>query len=93
MAQKVAKVGATRLSMVRTQGSETNMGFEIDHIFPIEDGGEDVFENTQPLCSACHWLRNAERHRVKYLKLKELDRQQMYEDYLKSLGNDEGVPF
>lgn len=48
--------------------TETDMGFEIDHIIPVEEGGPDVFENTRPLCSACHWLRNAERHRVKYLK-------------------------
>jgi 5-methylcytosine-specific restriction endonuclease McrA len=73
--------------------TETNMGFEIDHILPLEDGGQDVFENTQPLCSACHWLRNAERHRVKYLKLKELERQQMYEDYLESLKADDELPF
>ncbi len=76
--------------------TETKMGFEIDHISPIEEGGQDEFENTRPLCSACHWLRNAERHRVKYLKLAELDRQQMYEDYLEDLksGNDdEEVPF
>lgn len=47
---------------------ETEMHFEIDHIIPIEDGGPDVFENTRPLCSACHWLRNAELHRVKYIR-------------------------
>lgn len=40
-------------------------GFECDHIIPIEDNGPDTFENTMPLCSACHWERNAHRHRTK----------------------------
>lgn len=52
--------------------TETDMGFEIDHIVPIEEGGPDIFENTRPLCSACHWLRNTEKHRVKYLKKQTL---------------------
>jgi len=82
--------------------SETRMSFHIDHVLPREKGGQDVFENTQPLCAACHWLRHAERHRVKYagnpVKIEELSRKQMYENYLKDMqGNDnddeEGVSF
>lgn len=45
--------------------TETRMGFEIDHIVSVEDGGADVFENTEPLCSSCHWVRNSLRHRTK----------------------------
>jgi 5-methylcytosine-specific restriction endonuclease McrA len=28
--------------------------FDIDHVTPLADGGEDVPENMQLLCSGCH---------------------------------------
>lgn len=67
---------------------ETAAHFEIDHILPLEDGGEDVFENTRPLCAACHWSRNAELHRMKFLRRLN-ERTQMYEGYLNGLRGDE----
>ncbi|WP_159400744.1 HNH endonuclease signature motif containing protein [Streptomyces sp. XY431] len=29
-------------------------GLEVDHVLPIAHGGEDVVENVQLLCLACH---------------------------------------
>ena len=29
-----------------------------DHIIELSDGGKDIIENTQVLCSACHKLKN-----------------------------------
>lgn len=35
-----------------------------DHIVPLEEGGQDVESNVQPLCQACHDAKsNAERAR------------------------------
>lgn len=33
----------------------------IDHIQELNEGGEDIIENTQVLCSACHKLKNWSR--------------------------------
>jgi len=30
----------------------------VDHILPVSEGGEDVIENVQILCTACHKLKN-----------------------------------
>jgi len=32
----------------------TTVGREVDHVIPREDGGLDVIENLQVLCSGCH---------------------------------------
>ncbi len=53
--------------------AETTMGFEIDHIIEIEDGGRDEFANTRPLCSNCHWIRNAQKYRVKHERRRRLE--------------------
>ena len=35
-----------------------------DHIVALEDGGEDVESNVQPICAACHEVKSeAERAR------------------------------
>lgn len=35
--------------------------FEVDHIVPLEDGGEDKASNCQIFCTACHKLKNWKR--------------------------------
>ena len=41
-----------------------NAAFEIDHIVPLENGGEDdILTNAQALCSNCHSLKT-QRERV-----------------------------
>ena len=77
-----------------TEG-ETAAHFELDHIMPLENGGQDVFENTRPLCSACHWSRNAELHRMRLLR-RINERTEMYKDYLHELEESrqaENAPF
>ncbi|WP_092486939.1 HNH endonuclease [Desulfoscipio geothermicus] len=78
------ELGPLRCHWCGVYENETKAHFELDHIIPLEDGGEDVFSNTRPLCSACHWSRNAELHRMKYFR--KLDEQtEMYEGYLREL--------
>lgn len=31
-----------------------------DHVVPLEEGGLDILENTQPLCEDCHDIKSAE---------------------------------
>ncbi len=72
--------------------SATRMGFHIDHVLPRKRGGKDEFENTQPLCAACHWSRHADIYRAEssnLVKLEDLNRQQMYEDYLETFSGEE----
>jgi 5-methylcytosine-specific restriction protein A len=33
---------------------------ELDHVVPLHKGGEDILENCQGLCSACHRDKTAE---------------------------------
>lgn len=36
----------------------------VDHILEIQNGGEDVFENTILICNSCHYLKNAVSHKT-----------------------------
>lgn len=39
--------------------------YELDHIVSLANGGEDVIENTQCLCSECHSIKTKEDLKVK----------------------------
>lgn len=41
--------------------------FACDHIVPIEDGGDDTFENTQILCFLCHEFKTTHRRQKNLL--------------------------
>lgn len=40
---------------------------EVDHIQPLEDGGLDVYENTQSLCSRCHGKKSLRERGWRYV--------------------------
>ena len=43
---------------------QVRLATERDHIVPLEEGGQDVPENTQGLCAECHAVKSlAERQR------------------------------
>ena len=42
--------------------------FTIDHAEAEQFGGEDAFENTRPLCSACHYLKTALEFKTKGIR-------------------------
>lgn len=42
--------------------------WNVDHILPLESGGEDVFENTMMLCTFCHTYKTVEQKRLKAMK-------------------------
>ena len=37
--------------------------WQVDHILPLSNGGEDIFENTMMLCTFCHTIKNIEQRR------------------------------
>lgn len=43
----------------KAQGRIT-MWTELDHIIPLDQGGEDILENCQGLCTPCHQDKTAE---------------------------------
>jgi len=52
----------------------THMQFQCDHLFGIEDGGDDEFDNTRPICSSCHLIKNSLRFKTReYDKLLPVD--------------------
>lgn len=51
--------------------------FEVDHIIELQDGGEDVSDNFQALCPACH----AEKTRLNRLRKNEIFRRQTQAKY------------
>jgi len=51
--------------------------FEIDHIMELQDGGQDVSENLQALCPACH----AQKTRLNRLRKNKMFCKQVKNDY------------
>ena len=45
-----------------------NVKYDLDHITPLCDNGEDVIENLQPLCLPCHAEKCADERRSIYGK-------------------------
>ena len=49
--------------------------FEVDHIVPLHEGGEDKLENAQALCCGCH----AKKTQQERLKRQQLARERLAE--------------
>ena len=56
--------------------------FEVDHIIEIQDGGQDVSENLQALCAACH----SEKTRLNRLRKNKIFAASCQHQYNKFLG-------
>lgn len=39
--------------------------WELDHVIPLLEGGEDKFENTMMLCKYCHSIKNSLQYKRK----------------------------
>ena len=50
------------------RGKLDNVKYDLDHITPLCDNGEDVFENLQPLGLPCHAEKCANERRSIYGK-------------------------
>ena len=82
--------------ITESEAKQMEMHFEIDHREAEQFGGKDEFENTRPLCSACHYDKTARENRTKGIrKLLERmnEREAMFTDYLaKVRGSDDDRP-
>ncbi len=85
-----------------SEAKEMGLHFQIDHREAEDFGGSDDFENTRPLCSACHYEKTAKEHTtrgVKKLLEKLEERKAVFEGYTKREGSTlkpedfEGIPF
>ena len=52
------------------EGDIPGVRFECDHIRQLEDGGQDIFENTVMLCSNCHVEKTIKWKRTKQWRKK-----------------------
>ena len=82
--------------ITESEAKQMGMHFEIDHREAEQFGGKDEFENTRPLCSACHYDKTARENRTKGIRklLERLhEREAMFTDYLaKVRGSDDDRP-
>jgi 5-methylcytosine-specific restriction endonuclease McrA len=51
-----------------TEAKKMGHHFAIDHAEAEQFGGKDNFENTRPLCSACHYLKTALEFKTKGIR-------------------------
>lgn len=76
--------------ITESDAKEMGLHFAIDHREAEDFGGTDEFENTRPLCSACHYEKTAAEHRSRgIMKLLEKlqERKKMFTDYLDRPGS------
>jgi predicted RNA-binding Zn-ribbon protein involved in translation (DUF1610 family) len=50
------------------EAKECGWHFTTDHILAEEFGGEDTLDNTQSLCSLCHYEKTVREHRTRGIK-------------------------
>jgi hypothetical protein len=51
-----------------SEAKKMGQHFTIDHVIAEDFGGEDNFDNSRPICSACHYLKTALEHRTRGIK-------------------------
>jgi len=69
-----------------SEAKEMGLHFQIDHREAEDFGGSDEYENTRPLCSACHYEKTAKEHTTRGVKrlLEKLEqRKETFEGYAK----------
>jgi hypothetical protein len=64
--------------------------FEVDHIIELHDGGEDIAENLQALCPACHKLKTR-LNRLRKNKIFQAVVQNDYESFIPTTEPKEQV--
>lgn len=68
-------VGARQLWNCNVCKKVLESTFEVDHIVPLHEGGEDKLENAQALCCGCH----AKKTQQERLKRQQLARERLAE--------------
>lgn len=54
--------------ITETEAKKLGWHFELDHREAEIFGGEDTLENSRPLCSPCHYQKNALEHRTRGIR-------------------------
>ena len=92
---KAEGVVCASCGITKEEAETLHMGFEADHIIPLEFGGEDTSDNIQPLCGPCHAEKTAKQVRTRGIR-KTFNDAEAIGDILKRImpkicGQDGGV--
>ena len=65
---KAEGVVCASCGITKEEAEALHMGFELDHVIPLEFGGIDESENKQPLCGPCHAEKTAKQVRTRGIR-------------------------